>query len=73
MSKDKFEVIRVSGIATGVGFVERKEHGFYSEKICETLFDTGDDEKDAAESEKWATIIAFALNHKSLKTNTTEK
>jgi hypothetical protein len=59
----KYEVIRVSGIAVGVGFnTVIPGEGTYSEKICETLFDTGNDEKDAAESEKWANIICNALN-----------
>ncbi len=64
MSKDgkEFSVIRISGIATGVGFCEKVEGGEFSESICETLFDTGDDDKDASESEKWATIICDALN-----------
>lgn len=64
--KHKFEIIRISGVAVGVGFSEKLKDGsgFYSEKICETLFDTGDDEKDAAESEKWAKIICDALNSK---------
>ncbi len=58
----QFEVIRVSGIATGVGFSEKTHGGTFSEEICETLYDTGDDEKDAAESEKWANAICEALN-----------
>lgn len=62
MKKIKFEIIRVSGIATGVGFIERTKIGEYSESICSTLYDTGDDKKDAAVSEKWATIICNALN-----------
>jgi hypothetical protein len=57
-----FEVIRISGVAMGVGFVEDVDHGEYSEEICETLYDTGNDEKDAADSEKWATKIANSLN-----------
>ncbi len=61
---NKFEVTRISGIATGVGFIDRLKDGSgtYSEQVCETLYDTGDDKKDAAESEKWATIICEALN-----------
>lgn len=69
MTKDKqyvrrFEVVRVSGVAVGVGFIDQLTDGSgtYSEKICETLFDSGNDEKDAAESERWATIICEALN-----------
>lgn len=62
MSKKTFEVIRVSGIATGVGYVEKLQGGSYSEEICETLYNTGNDEKDADESEKWANIICNALN-----------
>ena len=58
----QFEIIRVSGIAMGVGFTKKVEGGSYSESICETLFDTQNDKKDAAESEKWATIICNALN-----------
>lgn len=61
MAKE-FEIIRVSGIATGVGFIENVDGGQYSEEICETLYDTGNDEKDADESEKWANIICNALN-----------
>ena len=67
MSNKKFEIIRISGVAVGVGFIERvggygKKSAEYSEKICETLFDTGNDKKDAAESEKWAKKICSALN-----------
>lgn len=62
--KKKFEVIKISGVAVGVGFTEKLKDGsgFYSEKICETLFDTGNDKKDAAESKKWAINICNALN-----------
>lgn len=63
MDKRKFEIIRVSGIAVGVGFIESLNGGQYSETICNTLFDTGDDKKDAKESEKWAKIICKALNN----------
>lgn len=64
----KFEIIRVSGVATGVGFIERLKDGSgqYSESVCETLYDTGNDEKDAERSEKWAKKICDALN-KTLK------
>lgn len=63
MKKTKFEIIRVSGIVTGVGFTAIiPGEGTYSEQICSTLFDSGNDEKDAAESEKWAKIICEALN-----------
>ena len=64
MTNKKFEIIRVSGIAMGVGFTENLPDGSgqYSEGICETLYDTGNDEKDAAESEKWAKIICDSLN-----------
>jgi hypothetical protein len=67
MKKRKFEIIRVSGVAVGVGFREKLKDGsgFYSENICETLYDTGNDEKDAAESEKWAKIICDALNNET--------
>lgn len=60
----KFEVIRVSGIATGVGFIEvlKDGSGEYSESICITLYDTGNEKKDAKESEKWANVIREALN-----------
>ncbi len=60
----QFEVIRISGITTGVGFSERMADGSgtFSEEICETLYDTGNDEKDAEESEKWANAICEALN-----------
>jgi hypothetical protein len=63
MEKKMFEIIIVSGVAVGVGFIERLKDGsgFYSEKICETLFDTGNDKRDAAESEKWAKKICDAL------------
>jgi hypothetical protein len=57
-----FEIIRISGVATGVGFREKIISGVFSEEICETLYDTGNDEKDAADSEKWANIICKALN-----------
>jgi hypothetical protein len=62
MSK-KFEIIRVSGVAVGVGYISEIGDGQYDEKICETLFDTGNDKKDAAESERWAEIICDALNN----------
>lgn len=62
----KFEIIRVSGVATGVGFIEKVNGGNYSTSVCSTLFDTGNDEKDAERSEKWAKKICDALN-KSLK------
>lgn len=60
----KLEIIRVSGIATGVGFIEKLPDGsgFYSESICETLYDTGHDKKDAQQSEQWAKKICDALN-----------
>ena len=59
----KYAVIRISGVAVGVGFsMAMPGGGTYSEKICDTLFDTGNDQKDAAESEKWANIICNALN-----------
>lgn len=59
---NEFNIIRISGVAVGVGFTQKLPLVQLSEKICETLFDTGDDEKDAAESEKWAKIICDALN-----------
>jgi len=64
MKETKFEIIRISGIATGVGFVEHLKDGSgrFSKLICQTLFDTGNDKKDAAKSEKWANIICEALN-----------
>lgn len=62
MDKNKFELIKISGVVTGVGFNEETLIGTYSETICQTLFDTGDDEKDAAESKKWAIMICNALN-----------
>lgn len=62
MSKKKFKVIRISGIATGVGYSEKMLGGIFGEEICETLFDTGNDKRDAADSEKWAKIICKALN-----------
>jgi hypothetical protein len=64
MKQRKFEIIRVYGVAAGVGYKEmlKDGSGFYSENICSTLYDTGNDEKDAAESEKWARIICDALN-----------
>ena len=60
----KFEIIKISGIVMGVGFVERLADGSgtYSESICETLYTTGNDKKDAANSEKWAKKICDALN-----------
>lgn len=60
----KFEVIRVSGVAMGVGFTVplTDGSGSYSEHICETLYDTGNNEEDADESEAWATAISEALN-----------
>lgn len=63
----KYSVIKISGVAVGVGFTEKLKDGsgFYSEKICETLFDTGQDKKDAAASEKWAKKICNALNSQS--------
>jgi hypothetical protein len=70
MTKE-FEVIRITGVAMGVGFTEKLKDGsgFYSENICSTLYDTGNDKKDAAESEKWATRICDALNATKHKTN----
>jgi hypothetical protein len=64
MKDRRFEIIRVSGVAMGVGFKDKfpDGSGFYSECICETLYDTGNDKKDAAESEKWAKIICDLLN-----------
>lgn len=63
MKKKVFKIIRVSGVAIGVGFEEDLGGaGKFSENICSTLYDTGDDEKDAAESEKWAKRICDALN-----------
>lgn len=65
----KFKIIRVSGVATGVGFIIKIGKAVqYSETVCNTLFDTGDDEKDARESEKWAKIICKALNTKEKTT-----
>lgn len=58
----KYKIIRISKIATGVGFVQNLPEGQYSEKICETLFDTGNDKEDAANSEKYARLICDALN-----------
>lgn len=58
----KFEIVKVSGVAIGVGMTEKIKGGIYSENICSTLYDTGNDEKDAEESEKWATAISKALN-----------
>lgn len=58
----KYEVIKISGIVTGVGISEKMTGGIYTENICQTLYDTGNDEKDAAESEKWETKICDALN-----------
>lgn len=62
--KKKFEIIKVSGIVMGVGFIEKLPDGsgFYSESICETLYDTGHDKKDAQQSEQWAKKICDALN-----------
>ncbi len=60
----RYEVIRISGIAVGVGFnTVIPGEGTYSEKICETLFDTGNDEQDAKDSEKYANLICSALNN----------
>jgi hypothetical protein len=59
----KFSVIKVSGIVTGVGFVEQLHpSGTYAENICNTLFLTGNDDEDAANSELWASTICDALN-----------
>lgn len=68
----KYEVIRVSGVAVGVGFnTVIPGEGTYSEKICETLFDTGNDAHDAKESEKWANLICSLLNNQlSVKKST---
>jgi hypothetical protein len=68
MENRKFEIIRVSGVAVGVGFREKLKDGsgFYSENICSTLYDTGNDERDAEESEKWANIICKALNQQRI-------
>lgn len=65
----KFEIIRVSSIAVGVGVKEKLKDGsgYYSENICSTLYDTGNDKKDAAESEKWAKVICEALNNQPSK------
>jgi len=60
--ENKFKVIRVRNIAMGVGYSEAIKDGNLSEEICSTLYPTGNDKKDAAESEKWATAIAEALN-----------
>jgi hypothetical protein len=64
LREEEFSIIRISGVATGVGFKEKLKDGsgFYSENICETLYDTGNDKEDAEQSEKWATIICNALN-----------
>lgn len=59
---DNFEIIRICGVAVGVGFVKYIDGCSYSEKICETLFDTGNDKRDAKESEKWANYICDILN-----------
>jgi hypothetical protein len=60
--KIEFKLIKISGVVTGVGFSVKTNNGTYSEKICETLFDTGDDKKDADDSKKWATLICNLLN-----------
>lgn len=64
MNTEKFEIIRISGVAIGVGFQEvlQDGSGLYSESICETLYNTGNDKKDASASEKWAIRICNALN-----------
>jgi len=59
---DKFQLVKISGVVTGVGFNQVVRGGTHTEKICETLFDTGNDKADAADSEKWATKICDALN-----------
>lgn len=61
----KLELVKISGIVSGVGFTETfaDGSGSYSEKICETLYDTGKDNKDAAESKKWANTIVTAVNN----------
>ena len=60
----KYELIKISGVVVGVGFNQTfpDGSGTYSERICETLFDSGNDKRDAADSKKWATIICDALN-----------
>lgn len=58
----KYKIVRISKIATGVGFIQNLPEGQYSEKICETLFDTGNDKEDAANSEKYSRLICDALN-----------
>ena len=62
--KVKFDIIRITGVVMGVGFSEilPDGSGTYSEFICETFYETGNDKKDATESEKWATTICKALN-----------
>lgn len=59
----QYQVIRISGVAVGVGFVDHSGEAAYSEKICETLFDTGNDKRDAKKSEKWANLICSLLNN----------
>lgn len=61
---EKFSVQYVSGIAMGVGISKKVEGGTFTEMICETLYITGDDKKDAENSEKWAKRICEALNKK---------
>jgi len=58
----KFEIVKVSGVAMGVGLIEDRPEGQYSETICNTLFDTGNDIEDAKQSELWARNICKALN-----------
>lgn len=58
----KYKIVRISKIAVGVGFIQNLPEGQYSEKICETLFDTGNDKEDAANSENYARLICDALN-----------
>jgi hypothetical protein len=58
----EFKIIRVSGVATGVGISGAFGQGIFSESICETLYDTGNDKEDAMQSERWAQIICNALN-----------
>lgn len=60
----KFEIIRITGIAMGVGYKDQLPDGSgaYSQMVCGTLYETGDNKKDADESEKWANIICNALN-----------
>lgn len=58
----RFETIRISETVLGVGFKDETNEGTYTNMICQTLYDTGDEEQDEINAEIWADNISLALN-----------